>query len=86
MIDRLGTTISWIGTTARPRLAATGPCTVVGNYGGSGEMGTRSITVERFQEIERRLRDGRVPDDVFLESSGKKDGIFAKLSCINPPL
>jgi hypothetical protein len=49
-------------------------------------MGTRSITVERFQEIERRLRDGRVPDDVFLESSGKKDGIFAKLSCINPPL
>jgi hypothetical protein len=48
-------------------------------------MGTRSITVDRFQEIERRLQDGRVPDDVFLESSGKKDGIFAKPSCINSP-
>ncbi len=49
-------------------------------------MGDQEHYVDRFQEIERRLRDGRVPDDVFLESSGKKDGIFAKLSCINPPL
>ena len=40
-------------------MAATLPCTVVGNQDGRGGMATRSVTVERFKEIERRLRDGR---------------------------
>jgi hypothetical protein len=67
------------GPSSEPPKAAFRPGTVSwATTNGKGEMGNRSVTVERFKEIERRPRDGRSLREIAraLSCSRKADRKF----------